>query len=187
MLVSYGNETWAYRTNFLKQALKKIFLLALFVSFRIALPPLSSLSFFARKASTLAPAATTVDDQRTIRHVTTRKPAAALALLLTKQLQFLCMLSLVDYISTANYLFADFVVGLRYDRVVTQSCVSHCMLSRDSARLIPLLPWSTIQGLPLLQTIIRLPVIHRSRNLKARSLSVRSLSVFQFIYPTLLT
>lgn len=42
-----------------------------------------------------------------------RRPSSTIALLLTTQLQFLAMLSLVDSVATSDAWIADFVKGLR--------------------------------------------------------------------------
>lgn len=48
-----------------------------------------------------------------------RRPSATLALLIARQLQFLAMLSLVEYVVVEDSWLADFVIRLRYFREVS--------------------------------------------------------------------
>lgn len=47
------------------------------------------------------------------RQVSSRNPSATLALLIVQQLQFLAMLSLVEYVVVEDSWLADFVISIR--------------------------------------------------------------------------
>ena len=65
------------------------------------------------------------NDRRDIPHVSKRKPTLSLALVITTQLQFLAMLSLVDSVSEASSSLADFVDGLRCDKITPFVPLNH--------------------------------------------------------------
>ncbi|CAM9633377.1 unnamed protein product, partial [Sphacelaria rigidula] len=53
-------------------------------------------------------------DMEAPRQVSSRNPSATLALLIVQQLQFLAMLSLVEYIVVEDSWLADFVISIRW-------------------------------------------------------------------------